>query len=198
MLDQPDAGRRVTVSGALRLARALPVLDAIGTPYADDLRTVIATCDRPGGTPGDVVAALRRHRAGTAGRDDVARPGYYQATAAGIALLVAAPGTGLASGPEPLAVPERFARINVMIGNFWNSCDDLVHDAGGFRSPPLRQLRTTLRGVEDQWFERDTALLTGPSDPHDVLERRLADLSAKAPARAAVAETIARCAGWIA
>ncbi|MEV0619174.1 hypothetical protein AB0I81_38065 [Nonomuraea sp. NPDC050404] len=198
LFDQPSPRRRVTISGALRLARLLPILDVLHTPFLPDLRTVVSHCDAPApvidpeaaasDALSGAVTSLRQWRARLAEATDVALPSYYQSTAAGIALLVATPD---ATDPR-----SRFARINAIAGNFWNCCDDIVHRAGGFRAPPLRTLKTTLRGVEDLWFNRDLTLLAGPADPHDVLEDRLRELARKGEARREVAELIAHCAGW--
>jgi hypothetical protein len=189
LFDQPLPRLRVTVSGALRLARLLPILDVLRTPFLPDLRSVVSGCDSPDPVAlTGAVTSLRYWRTRLAGATDVALPAYYESTAAGVALLVAT--------PDAMEARERFDRINAVAGNFWNCCDGIVHRADGFRSPPLRTLKTTLRGVEDLWFGRDVALLASPADPHEVLAARLRDLAGKSDARRAVAELIVRCAGW--
>ncbi|SDJ04092.1 hypothetical protein [Nonomuraea jiangxiensis] len=153
------------------------------------MRSVVSGCDAPPDAAFDEAVASLRHWRERLHGHDIARPGYYQSTAAGVGLLVAA--------PDAMDPRERFARINAVIGNFWDCCDDLVHAAGGFTTTPLRRLTTTLRGVEDLWFDREAEALSGGAEPYEVLESGLRAIEGKAGAREEAARAVARCAGWL-
>ncbi|MFI0939220.1 hypothetical protein [Streptomyces sp. NPDC021020] len=190
LYDGLNAGPRVAVSGALRLARMLPVLEALGTPFLGELDAVVTACGAAESSPGfeSVAGKLRRWSDDLSGGVDVFLPDYYRATALAVALLVAAPGG--------LSPSEVFGKINANTGNFWNCCDNIVHKGGGFRDPALRSIKTTLRGVENAWFERDSQLLRQSGEPRHVLRARLREIEEKAPTRRAMAREFVICAGW--
>ncbi|MER6158057.1 hypothetical protein ABT147_21285 [Streptomyces sp. NPDC001868] len=181
-------GPRVAVSGALRLARVLPILRVIRSPSVRELESVVNSSGRNGSLAPDVLVSLRQRRAELVGSTDVLLPDYYEATAVAMGLWIADPGG--------LAAAAAFSKTNAVAANLWECCDDIVHRAHAFASPPLSGLRTTLRGVENMWFERDLELLSSPVDPQEVLTARLRDIAGKMAGRRDIAETIARCAGW--
>jgi hypothetical protein len=184
-----EARPRVAVSGALRLARILPIIKVLRTPFAGDLDAVIAGCVKAG-DPGvnAAVESLRAWRSELDPSNDIWLPNYYRATALAVGLLIAA--------PEALEPNEQFDKINANVGNFWNCCDHIVHKAGGFQSPELRSIKSTLHGVENQWFDGDVELLTHSTDPQGVLRERLLKISEKVDMRRAVAMEFVKCARW--
>jgi hypothetical protein len=102
----------------------------------------------------------------------------------------------LIARPGPLEANSVFAKVNANIGNLWNCCDHIVHKAGVERSAILGSLKTTLRDVENQWFNRDVELLGSGEDFRAILQSRLADIERKRAVRSDIAEAIASAAGW--
>lgn len=180
---------RVVVSGALRLARILPILRVIETPFVGDLEAIVLGCE-----VGDIehvsrwVHALEYWRTELAESNDVLLPSYYQAVAVAVGLLVI--------NSEDRSPFDTFSKINANVGNFWNCCDHLVDRVGGFGDVRLSGLKTTLRGVEDLWFQRDVELLSRSNEPGGVLRARLRDIEGKAEMRNVMAEVIVDCAQW--
>jgi hypothetical protein len=180
---------RVVVCGALRLARTLPILRVVETPFVSDLEAIVLDCEaRDSDRVSRWIDTLSYWRAELAESHDVLLPSYYQAIAVSVGMSI----VGIEDG-EPLGV---LSRINANIGNFWNCCDHLVHRVDGFRDGRLSGLKTTLRGVEDLWFRRDLELLSGPDEPHNVLLGRLGEIEAKSEMRKSIARVVANCAQW--
>ncbi|MFD7873278.1 hypothetical protein ACFV5G_03975 [Streptomyces sp. NPDC059766] len=167
------------------MARILPILRVVNTPFVEDLEAVVAGC---GSGIGNAVDSLRNWRTELAGSVDILLPSYYQATAVSVGLLIA--------DSDSLEPSERFMKVNASVGNLWNCCDHIVHRAGGFQAVEFRGLKSTLRGVENMWFDRDVELLSSPVNPGEILEARLREISDKSLARNLIAAGIARCAEW--
>ncbi|WP_225848236.1 hypothetical protein [Streptomyces sp. HPF1205] len=188
LFEGSNARLRVAVSGALCLARIMPIVEVLRTPFVADLGIIIAACGSEGDSLGAAVESLRNWRSELHSSNDILLPDYYRATALAVGLLIAAP-----DGLEPR---EQFGKINSNIGNFWNCCDHIVHRSGGFRAPELRVIKSTLRGVENNWFDRDIELISESPDPRRVLQVRLSDIAEKVEMRRVMAREFVVCAKW--
>jgi hypothetical protein len=182
-----DARDELTVAGALRLARMLPVLEASRAPFLTALATIVNTRGpRPNTTVDEPVHLIRHWRNSYEPTQDVQSPPYLQALAAGIALAVAGIG-------DPA---DRYMKIEHSTANFWAICDDVVHRVDGYRSPAFAGLKTTLHGVENLWQRRDAEALASGLAMHEVFEQQIAQIQSSILRRREVAQVIARCAGW--
>lgn len=83
------------------------------------------------------------------------------------------------------------------MGNFWNSCDDLLQAGGGYSRAEFQGIKTTLRGVEDMWREGDFHLLSEEgADMAKSYAARLSKIHSNYPKRRQIARVIAECAEW--
>lgn len=175
----------VGLAGLLSLARMIPILEVAvipSSPFVAAAVTAFGALDFPISSP--EVDALIRWRREIGPVPDASDPEYFHSTAATIAVFVAA-------GPV-----DREWRIRASIENFWNSCDDLLHRGDGYRRSEFQGIRTTLRGVEDEWRKLDLRQLAEAVDPQHVFEERKATIRKNLPRRREVARLVAECAGW--
>lgn len=176
-------------SAALRLARLLPVVEASGALFCQELRFVISGWSNVG-IAHAVVQFLEREQLKLSGSVDIMLPGYYQVRAIGAALFVASSEDGVNA--------KEFNRIGFLIDNFWSACDSVLHESGAFwKDPILKSFKTTLSGVENIWFERDMLLLSREENLQAVVAARLAEIDSKSLTRKEVARLVARSAGWL-
>jgi hypothetical protein len=182
-----DLGDQLTVAGALRLARIVPVLEASSAPFVAEVVSILETRGRsPRAGVHDAANAIRRFRDAHEPTQDLESPPYLQAVAGGIALAVA--------GIGPPA--DRTRKIEYSTANFWDTCDHLVHRADGYRSPVFADLKTTLAGVEYLWQQRDAEALASGVSLAETFDRQLAKVHTSHERRRLLALAIARCAGW--
>lgn len=186
-------GRRLmdlwTLAGGLALARMRPILEVAGTSRLGEIDDIVDACGTPG-IPGraEKIASLRSWRSEIGALEDSSIPTYFQSTAAGVAILVAS---------QELPENGRGWRIRSSVGNFWDSCDDLLHAGGGYSSNEFQGIKTTLRGVEDIWCDGDIGLLSDrEADAAEVYAERLSKIRSNYPKRRKIARIVAECAGW--
>ncbi|WP_446040550.1 hypothetical protein [Streptomyces sp. SID1121] len=162
--------------GGLALARIRPMLEVAGTPFLVEINNVIDECgDSEPLCQALGIDVLREWRDSIGPLEDSSVPEYFQSTAAGVAVLVA--------GKEGSAT-DRERRVRSSEGNFWDSCDDLLHAGGGFSRAEFQGIKTTLRRGEDIWQEGDARLISESSgDPVGIFARRLSKFRANYPRR---------------
>jgi hypothetical protein len=179
----------VTLTGGLSLARMRPFLEVAGTLFLAEIDDIVAACigSKVPGCAAEV-ASLERWRSEIGVLEDASTPGYFQSTAAGVAILVAS---------RESTRSDREWRIRSSVGNFWASCDDLLHAGGGYSKPDFKGVKTTLQGVEDIWRDGDIRSLGGASGSIvDVYSERLRKIRSSYPMRRRIARVVAECAGW--
>ncbi|MFE6187683.1 hypothetical protein ACFQ6U_24965 [Streptomyces sp. NPDC056465] len=165
------------------------MLEVARTSRLAEIDAIVAACSIPGG-PGDAkeIASLRGWRSEIGTLEDSSIPAYFQSTAAGVAILVAS---------SDLPASDREWKIRSSVGNFWDSCDDLLHAGGGYSSVEFKGIKTTLRGVEDIWREGDIRLLSREgADIVEAYAERLSKIRSNYPKRRQIAQVVAKCAGW--
>lgn len=175
--------------GGLSLARMRPVLEVAGTPFLAEIDAVVAACndsEYPGCA--EEIASLRNWRSEIGALEDSSEPEYFQSTAAGVAMLVTT---------SELSESDREWKIRSSVGNFWESCDDLVHAGGGYSRREFQGIKTTLYGVEEFWINGDLRLLSEEgARVTDVYSARLSKIRSNYPKRRGIARVVAECAGW--
>ncbi|MFE5723748.1 hypothetical protein [Streptomyces erythrochromogenes] len=154
-----------------------------------EIDSIIAACSAPEvSNYAREVDVLRSRRSEIGVLEDASTPGYFQSTAAGVAILAVA---------RESPASDREWRIRSSVGNFWDSCDDILHAGGGYSRGEFQGIKTTLRGVEDAWRDGDTRLLSETrSDLSKVFEDRLSKVRSNYPKRRQIARVVAECAGW--
>lgn len=178
-----------SLTGGLSLARMRPILEVAGASRLAEIDDIVAGCSAPG-VPGgtEKIASLRSWRSEIGTLEDSSTPAYFQSTAAGVAILVAS---------QELPASDREWRIRSSVGNFWDSCDDLLHVGGGYSREEFKGIKTTLRGVEDIWRDGDIHLLSNEGvDAAEVYAERLSRIRSNYPKRRQIARVVAECAGW--
>lgn len=176
-------------AGGLSLARMRPILEVAGAPRLAEIDDVVAGCSAPG-VPGgaEKIASLRSWRSEIGALEDSSTPTYFQSTAAGVAILVAS---------QEIPASDSEWRIRSSVGNFWDSCDDLLHAGGGYSRAEFQGIKTTLRGVEDIWRDGDVRLLSDEGvDVAAAYAERLSRIRSNYPKRRQIARVVAECAGW--
>ncbi|MET8983747.1 hypothetical protein ABZX85_50140 [Streptomyces sp. NPDC004539] len=175
--------------GGLSLARMRPILEVSGDLHLveiDGIVSGVGASEVPEGA--EKVALLRNWRSGIGTLEDSSTPTYLQAVAAGVAILVVS---------KELPANDRDWRIRSGVGNFWDSCDELLHAGGGYAMAELKEIKTTLRGVENMWRDGDALLLSDrEADSVEVYSQRLSLIRSKYPRRRKIARVVAECAGW--
>ncbi|MEU5068880.1 hypothetical protein ACR3S4_02395 [Streptomyces sp. CH8.1] len=178
-----------SLTGGLSLARMRPILEVAGAPHLAEIDDIVAGCSGsavPGGA--EKIALLRSWRSEIGALEDSSDPSYFQSTAAGVAILVVS---------HELPPDDREWRIRSSVGNFWDSCDDLLQAGGGYARAEFRGIKTTLRGVEDMWREGDFRLLSEEGvDVAELYAERLSKIHSGYPKRRQIARVVAECAEW--
>ncbi|MFD3957424.1 MULTISPECIES: hypothetical protein [Streptomyces] len=178
-----------SLTGGLSLARMRPILEVAGTSRLAEIDDIVAGCSGPA-VPGgaEKIASLRSWRSEIGALEDSSDPSYFQSTAAGVAILVAS---------QELPSGDREWRIRSSVGNFWDSCDDLLQAGGGYSRAEFQGIKTTLRGVEDIWREGDFRLLSEEGvDVAELYAERLSKIRSSYPKRRQIARVVAECAEW--
>ncbi|MFE5941864.1 hypothetical protein [Streptomyces sp. NPDC056480] len=180
-----------SLAGGLALARMRPVLELAGaeTSRLAEIDDIVAGCSAPHVPSGtEKIDSLRNWRSEIGALEDSSTPSYFQSTAAGVAILVAS---------KELPDADRGWRITSSIGNFWDSCDDLLQAGDGYSRAEFQGIKTTLRGVEDMWREGDFHLLTGEGvDVAKAYAERLSRIRYSYPKRRDIARVVAECGQW--
>lgn len=180
----------VKLRGALCLVRMKPILEMASTPFLVEIDSIVAACSMHEAPDLSAeVGSLREWRCRIGMLDDSLAREYFQSTAAGIAILVAE--------PHEITPTEVNWRISSSVANFWDSCDDILHRTEGYSRGELVGIKTTLRGVEDIWRDRDFEILASQADPRIAFLDRLAKIQSNVPRRVEVARIVADCAGWL-
>ena len=177
------------LAGALALVRMRPVLEVAGTPFLAEIDSIVAACGalETSGCAKEV-RLLRAWKKEIDPVEDAFEPIYFQSAAADLAVLVAS---------QESDVSDREFSIRVTVGNFWNSCDSLLHARGGYSRAEYKGIKTTPRGVENMWCDRDVFLLSeGRDNLAKVFAERLSEIYSKYPKRKEIARIIAECGGW--
>jgi len=185
-----DPEARLTVVGALRMVRFLPVLEVSALPVIDEVQAIVMSRGRDPYTNVERDAATVRRWADV-GEDitqDTDSPEYLQLIACDITLAVA--GT---DWTEDI----RKDHIEIETLAFWQTCDDLVHHVDGYSLPVFRGIKTTLQGVEDIWRERDWAAVTSGVPLSQAFETVYRQIENSIVKRREIALAVGRCAGWI-
>ncbi|XRQ08885.1 hypothetical protein ACN3XK_72455 [Actinomadura welshii] len=184
--DEADSDSLV-VLGALRLARMLPLLAVIETPFLEavDEITRVYGEGRPG-VPSAAIEAITDWRFKAGNMEDSLSMKYFQSTGGGVALAVAG----------EAFIANRASVIQYSPTNFWKACDNIVHLVNGYQMPELRKLRTTLEGVEHIWQDDDQKCLERMRDSKICFDVQIRKIQAMSERRMAVARAIARCADW--
>lgn len=175
--------------GGLALARMRPVLEVAEASRLAEIDDIVDGCSAPA-VSGDAekIDSLRSWRSEIGVLEESSTPFYFQSTAAGVAILVAS---------KELPAADREWRIRSSVGNFWDSCDDLLQAGGGYSRAEFQGIKTTLRGVEEMWREGDFRLLSdGGADVAEVYAERLSRIRSSYPKRREIARVVAECAGW--
>lgn len=174
----------------LRLKRMLPVIDASDAPLGRALEGVIRDYVAPDQqlrqNSSRTLSAARERLSGSI---DVRLPGYYQARAALLGLIIVDSGTSQSF--------EDSWRADALAGNFWSSLDELLANRGAFEENQiLRSLKATLRGIENAWVERDIELLARTTSAQSVVIQRIAEIENKGALRTEIARLVARYLEW--
>lgn len=175
--------------GGLALARMRPILEVTGTACLAELDEVVDVlgCQRGSINP-ERIAPLRDWRRKIGPLEDASLPIYFQSTAAGVAILVAS---------DEVSAGDLEWRIGSSVGNFWDSCDDLLQAGGGYSRSEFQGIKTTLRGVENAWRDGDIRLLSDDgADVERIYGNRLTQIRSHYPKRRQIARVVAECAGW--
>jgi hypothetical protein len=185
-----DPGARLTVVGALRVVRFLPVLQVSGLPVIDEVQAIVMSRGRDpyANVERDATTVRRFADVGEDIPQDIDSPEYLQLIACDIVLAVA----GIDWTEEI-----RRGHIEIVTRTLWKTCDDLVHEAGGYSLPVFRGMKTTLQGVEDIWRERDWAAVTSGVPLGQAFETMCREIQKSMVKRREIAEAVGRCAGWL-
>ena len=178
-----------SLTGGLSLARMRPILEVAGAPHLAEIDDIVAGCSGPA-VPGgaEKIASMRSWRSEIGALQDSSNPSYFQSTAAGVAILVAS---------QELPSEDREWRIRSSVGNFWDSCDDLLQAGNGYSRTEFQGIKTTLRGIEDMWREGDFRLLSENGvDFAELYAERLSKIRSSYPKRRQIARVVAECAEW--
>jgi hypothetical protein len=166
----------------------LPVVELSQPPFLVDLQVIVETRGRDPSAPAhrSVVALTQWEATHDDPTQDVHSPLYTHLMVVEIAMAVAGVGE----------FEDRRKHIDFTTANLWDVWDDLVFRADGYSSPAVSGLKTTLRGVEDDWQRRDQEALTSGLALSDVFDQQQAKIEASMSRRRDVAHLVARCAGW--
>ncbi|MEW1725218.1 hypothetical protein [Streptomyces sp. NPDC093109] len=179
----------ISLMGGLSLARMMPILEVSGASFLREIDSIVAACGASERiSQAQAVDVLRGMRSIIGPLEDSFTPDYFQATAAGVAIIVATEGEAAGVGEF---------RMRSSIGNFWDSCDDLLHSDGGYSRMEFQGIKSTLRGVEDIWQDGDSRIISASAnDPIPAFVERLSLIRANYPRRRRIARVFAECAGW--
>ncbi|MFF2954940.1 hypothetical protein ACFVVU_26780 [Kitasatospora sp. NPDC057965] len=177
------------LAGGLSLARMRPILEVSGTSRMEEIDDIIVSLGASDVREySEKIAKLESWRREIGPLEDSSAPTYFQSTAAGVAILAIS---------REISASDREWRIESSVGNFWSSCDDLLHAGGGYLRPEFRGVSTTLRGVENIWREGDLQVLSvGGPDAINAYNVRLAKIRSNYAKRREIAQVFAECAGW--
>ncbi|MEU8799627.1 hypothetical protein [Spirillospora sp. NPDC048819] len=177
----------LTVLGALRLARMIPLLSVIETPLLEAVDEIVHVYgEMRGGVRLEAIDAITDWRSKAGNMEESASTTYFQSTAGGVALAVAG----------ETFIERRASVIQYSPGNFWEACDNIVHRVSGYQMVEFGELKTTLAGVEYMWQNQDLKCMEKMQNLRAGFELQLQKIQAKSDQRFAVARAIARCAGW--
>ncbi|MFF4371468.1 hypothetical protein [Streptomyces sp. NPDC001594] len=165
----------------------LPILECTGSSHVDEIDHIVNFCSTaaiPEETK--IITSLTNRRENLGQLEDSSTPAYFESTALAIALLVTSEPHGR----------DREWRIESMVGNFWDSCDDLLHSSGGYSREEFKGIKTTLRGIEDMWHEGDVQLFHQGGNLGGTYTERLSKIRSNYPKRRQIARIIAECGRW--
>lgn len=179
----------LSLIGGLALARMRPILEVAEASHLTEIDEIVAGCGARAVSGGaEKIASLRSWRREIGVLEDSSIPSYFQSTAAGVAILVVS---------KELPAADREWRIRSSVGNFWDSCDDLLQAGSGYSRAEFQGIKMTLRGVEDMWRDGDFRLLSDRgADVAEVYAERLDRIRFSYPKRREIARVVAECAEW--
>ena len=188
LADQFVRAAQLTVVGAIRLVRMIPVLELSGPPFLGDVKAIIEVRGRePDGRVADEAARLWEWVDGD-GPDELI-PSVIDVYLKSCSVAIAVAGLG--------DMDSRTYAIEDDTMEFWSACDDLVHRVNGYSRSEFGGLKTTLAGVEQMWCERDWTVVRSGMPLREAFDTQVQNIGETLDRRWSIARGIARCAGWL-